>query len=315
MQVELSTISRDRLARLASRAIGAFAVVCIALATALPASAATLERIRETGRIKLGYFADAPPFSSRSEGGTPEGYAIALCQQIAEQAKTQLALPGMTVEWVPVTLDSRLREVQQGGIDLLCAPTSVTLTRRQEVSFSIPIFAAGNRVVVRADAPVVLRQALAEAPSMRPVWRGQPAAKVLEGTSFAVVSGTTTEKWLEGRRAAFQVDASIVPVPDYRTGLQQLYDRKVNVFVGDRALVLGAMDDSARRDLVVLDRLLTAEPGALALARGDEDFRLLVDSALSQLYGSSGFPELYKTWFGEFDENTRSFFLWNTPAQ
>ena len=314
MQVERFAASSGHLQRLASRAIASFAVVGFALA-AMPASAATLDRIRETGTIKLGYLTDARPFSFRNESGAAEGYAVALCQQVADQAKKELALPGLTVEWVPVTLENRLREVQQGSIDLLCTPTSVTLARRQDVAFSIPVFAGGNRAVLRADAPAALRDALAESRSTRAVWRGSPAAKVLKGTSLAVVAGTTSEKWLEGRRAALQVDARIVPVPDYRSGLQQLLDRKVDVLFGERSLVLGAMSDSQRKDLVILDRLFTQESAALALARGDDDFRLLVDRSLSQLYASDGFAEVYKRWFGEFDDKTRTYFIWNTPGE
>ena len=47
------------------------------------------------------------------------------------------------------------------------------------------------------------------------------------------------------------------------------------------------------RDLVVLDRRFTVEPIALAMRRGDEDFRLLVDRALSQLLASDAFRTLY----------------------
>lgn len=315
MQVEPSAILTGRLARLASRAIAGFAVACIALATAMPASAATLERIRQTGHIKLGYVVDARPFSYRNEAGTADGYSVALCQRIAEQVRTQLALPQLAVDWVPVTIDSRLREVQQGNVDLLCTLLTVTQARRQEVAFSIPIFGGGNRAVLRADAPSVLREVLAEASAARPVWRGAPAAKVLQGTSFAVVSGTTTQSWLESRRTRFQIDARIIPVPDYQTGLRQLLDRKVDVFFGDRAIVLGAMDGVARQKLMILDRLFTQELAALALARNDDDFRLLVDSTLSRIYVSNELADLYTKWFGPFSDNARTFFLWNTLPQ
>ena len=110
------------------------------------------------------------------------------------------------------------------------------------------------------------------------------------------------------------MDARIVNVADYRSGLQQLHDGKVDVFFGERSVVLGAMSDSERKDLVILDRLFTHEPLALALARGDEDFRLLIDRSLSQLYSSSEFGELYKRWHGEFDDKARTYFLWNTPG-
>ena len=75
------------------------------------------------------------------------------------------------------------------------------------------------------------------------------------------------------------------------------------------------LSDKEREDLVILDRLFTHEPLALALARGDEDFRLLVDRSLSQLYASDGFGELYTRWFGEFDDKSRTYFIWNTPGE
>jgi len=55
--------------------------------------------------------------------------------------------------------------------------------------------------------------------------------------------------------------------------------------------------------------------GPKALARDDDDFRLLVDRALSQLYPTNGFRDLYKKWIGDFDQATQTFFLWSTPAQ
>ena len=202
---------------------------------AMPASAATLDRIRETGSIKLGYLADARPFSFPTRPGAAEGYTVALCQRVADQVKKGLALPNLRVDWVPVTPDNRLSDVQQGNIDLLCAPTSATLARRQDVSFSIPIFPGGNRAVRACGCSRRLREALGESKSPRAVWRGTPAAKVLKGTTFAVVAGTTSDTWLKSRRAALQVDARIVPVVDYRTGLQQLRDGKVDVFFGERS--------------------------------------------------------------------------------
>jgi polar amino acid transport system substrate-binding protein len=315
MQPERTAIWRRHRALIASHAIAAFVVASSALAALTPASAATLDRIRQTGQIRLGYLADARPFTYLNESGAPEGYAATLCQQIAGELKMQLALPDLKVEWSPVTIDSRLGSVQRGEIDLLCTPLSVTLSNREQASFSIPIFAAGNRAVVRADAPAALRDALGETPSTKPVWRGSPAAKVLEKTTFAVVPGTSTEKWLESRRASLQIDAKIAPVADYRTALQQLLDRKVNVFFGERTAVLGAMDDSMRQNLVVLDRLFTHEPVALALARDNDEFRLAVDGALRKVYASPDFPALYTKWFGAFDERTRLYFLWNTPGE
>ena len=305
MHVEFFEASRGHRFWLASGLLAIVAGMLAAFA-AIPATAGTLDRIRESGRIKLGYVVDQRPFSYRSEAGEPEGYGVDLCRQIAAEVKTRI--PGLAVDWVPVTADRRIGEVELGSIDLLCAPMSVTLARRKDVAFSIPVFAAGNRAVMRADSAAVLRDALGETHAVRPVWRGSPAAKVLKGTTFGAVTGTTTADWLEERRAAFQVDAKIVQVADYRSGLQQLRERKIDVLFGEGSSVLGAMDDAARKDLVVFDRQFTREAGALALSRNDDDFRLLVDAALSRFFESGDFRALYSKSFGAFDDRTRAFF-------
>jgi polar amino acid transport system substrate-binding protein len=297
---------------LASRFTAALTFMALACALALPASAATLDRIKETGSIKLGYLVDARPFTSRSEGGSVEGYSAALCEQVVAQVKTQLSLPHLAVEWVPVGIQDHLRQVQQGNVDLLCVPAAVTLDRREAVSFSIPVFPGGMRAVLRADAPQQLRDALAEKPSPTPVWRGSPAAKVLEKTTFVVVPGTTTEEWLARTAKQLQIDAKIVTAPDYRSALLQVLQYKADVFFGDRAVVLGALSPAQRKDFQVLDRRLTHEAASLALAHDDEAFRLVVDRALSQLYESPSFGDLYSKWFGDFDDDARTFFQWVT---
>ena len=209
MHVEFFEASRGHRFWLASGLLAIVAGMLAAFA-AIPATAGTLDRIRESGRIKLGYLVDQRPFSYRNEAGEPEGYGVDLCRQIAAEVKTRM--PGLAVDWVPVTADRRIGEVELGSIDLLCSPMSVTLARRKDVAFSIPVFAAGNRAVMRADSAAVLRDALGETQTLRPVWRGSPAAKVLKGATFGAVTGTTTADWLEERRAAFQVDAKIVQV-------------------------------------------------------------------------------------------------------
>ena len=296
----------------ASAFTAALTFIALACAMALPASAATLDRIKETGRIKLGYLVDARPFTSLSEGGSVEGYGVALCGHVVEEVKTQLALGHLTVEWAAVRIEDQVRDVQHGNVDLLCVPAAMTLGRREEVSFSVPVFPGGVRAVLRADAPQQLRDALAEKPSPKPTWRGSPAAKVLERTTFVVVPGMTTEQWLARTAKKLQMDARTVTAPDYRSALQQLQQHKADVFFADRAAVFGVLDPAQRKDFLVLDRRLTHEAVSLALPRGDEAFRLLVDRTLSQMYESPSFGDLYRKWFGDFDDDARTFFEWVT---
>jgi polar amino acid transport system substrate-binding protein len=275
---------------------------------AAPALADTLDRIRESGKVTLGYRTDARPFSYQDESGKPAGYSIALCEAIAESTKTDLGLSALSVEWVPVTIQDRFQAIKDSKIDLLCGAETETLGRRTQVAFSIPIFEGGIGALVRADSPPPLREVLSGKPLSGPIWRGSPA-RVLEKKTFSAVAGTTSEKWLNSQIDKLQLTATVVPVDSYATGIARVLDGSTDVFFGDRPILVDAIQgNSSGSDLVVLERLFTAEPIALALARNDDDFRLAVDRALSQLYGSPAFHDLYQKWFGEPDDTTLAFF-------
>jgi ABC-type amino acid transport substrate-binding protein len=298
--------------RIASSAIALLAVAALALAEAALASAGTLDQIKTGARIRLGYRSDARPLSYRDESGSPAGYSVALCQRIADATKAELGLADLTVQWVPVTIENRFRAVQQGEVDLVCGAETATLARRSEVAFSIPTFPGGIGALLRTDAPARLREVLSgRRPEFRPYWRGT-AGQILQAQTFSVVTGTTSEGWLAGRLKDFQITAKVAPVESYEVGIRGVLDRSANVLFGDRAILLDAAKRSAfAGDLVVLNRFFTYEPLALALARGDEDLRLVVDRALSRLYRSGEIGALYATWCGEPDENALTFFRWN----
>jgi hypothetical protein len=111
----------------------------------------------------------------------------------------------LAVEWVPVTLEGRFRDVQQGKVDLLCGADTVTLARREEVSFSIPVFPGGIGVLLHADSSFRLRQILTKGEAARrPLWRASPA-QILEQQTFSVVADTTSESWLRERRETLKI--------------------------------------------------------------------------------------------------------------
>ena len=70
-------------------------------------------------------------------------------------------------------------------------------------------------------------------------------------------------------------------------------------YFGDRAILsylASKSPDSAR--LRVADNYFSIEPYALALAHGDEDFRLAVDRALSHIYRSGEIATVFAHTFG-----------------
>ncbi|MBC9252301.1 hypothetical protein A9179_18680 [Pseudomonas alcaligenes] len=279
----------------------------------LLAEAQTLERIRSSQQLNIGYQANLAPFSSTLDG-QPRGYAIELCQQVVEQIRQQPGFERLQQSFRALDTQEGLEAVRDGSLDLFCGATSETLERRGQVSFSVPIYAAGRGVVVRRDAPQSLVQALnGGGQQAAPQWRAN-IARVLGNHRFLVLKGSTTEIWARERVRELGLAASIRAVDNLREGMELLDRGQADAFFSDRVLMHNWLASSGMDGrLQVLDRLFDLEPMGLVLARGDEDFRLLVDTTLSRLYRSGRIESIYGRYFGPPSEPVKLLFRAYAP--
>jgi ABC-type amino acid transport substrate-binding protein len=311
-----STDKGENMEHNTTRLVLASLVPLLTLLAATPSAAAgtALDRIKESGKLNLGY-GDERPFSYKDESGKPAGYAIALCDKIADGLKADLGLPSLSVNYVLVSREEALQAVATGKIDILCAAAVPSLAARKEVSFSIAIFASGVGAVVRADASARLKDVLmGRVLPTSPVWRGN-ADVLLRQSTVSVVPGSRAERALNARLGELEIIPKFFPVNDNAAGVAAVADGHSNVFFGERAALLDSVKRSGSADLQVLDRYFTREPLALAVPRGDEDFRLAVDTALSGLYRSADFRDIYSKAFGSISENTLSIFRVGAPPE
>ena len=73
--------------------------------------AGVLESIQQTGKLKIGYRTDAPPFSYKNEIGEPTGYTVNLCRAVAAIVGRRLKR-SISITYVPVTAKNRLEAVR-----------------------------------------------------------------------------------------------------------------------------------------------------------------------------------------------------------
>jgi ABC-type amino acid transport substrate-binding protein len=233
----------------------------------------------------MGYREDAIPFSYKSDIGEAVGYTVDLCRTIASRLKADLGLGKLSIDYVPVTTEDRFKAVKDGRIDILCGATTATLSRRELVDFSLPTFISGASVLLRADGP--------------------EGMKALGGHKVGVRGSTTTEEALRNTLTKLSVDAEVVTVSDHQDGLQRLEKGEISAYFGDRAiLIFLAAKSKARGNLRLSDQHFTVEPYALALPRGDHDFRLAVDRTLSRVYRSGAIETLFTSTFGKAAQPT-----------
>ena len=80
-----------------------------------------------------------------------------------------------------------------------------------------------------------------------------------------------------------------------------LDEGKVDAFSSDQVVLIGqVIARNKPQDYFLSGELFSFEPFALAVPRGDADFQLIADRALSQLNRSGQIAGIYRKWFGRF---------------
>ena len=239
-----------------------------------------LKKIRDTKTITIAYRTDALPFSFADGKSVPTGYTVDICKRVVASLEQQLKIQGLQVNWTPATSQNRLELVAKKQADMECGATTATLSRMETVDFSSFVFIDGTGVLVRNDA-------------------GVKSFADLAGKRVAAIAGTTNEKALAEAIKKRLVNATVVPVQTRDEGLAALEAGKVQGFASDKVLIVGLsgkVKDPTQYTMLTED--LSFEPYAIVLPRGDPQFRLAVNRALSQLYRSPAIGELWNRWFG-----------------
>jgi polar amino acid transport system substrate-binding protein/glutamate/aspartate transport system substrate-binding protein len=251
----------------------------LAASAASVQAAGVLDRAKETGELRIGFRADTRPFSYRDEQGVARGYSVDLCHAVAAEAAAATDRPDLRAVEVEVAANDRLDAVQTGKVDLLCEATTVTLSRRERVDFSLPTFATGATLLYPAG--------------------GATRFEDLVGKKVGVLEGSTTEAGLQRALERADIAAEVVPVPSHTAGIDRLAKGEIAAYFGDGAVLLYNLLQSPAKDrLRMSDLVLSFEPYALALPKGDEEFRLVVDRALAKLSRSGDVALLFERNFG-----------------
>ena len=118
------------------------------------ARADTMEKIKASGSIAIGYREASPPFSFLGADGTPIGYSVDLCNRIAAAVKAELRLGELAVRYVPVVPETRIEKLVGGEIDIECGSTTRTIARQAQVDFTLLTFITGTELLVRIGSAV-----------------------------------------------------------------------------------------------------------------------------------------------------------------
>ena len=239
----------------------------------------TLKKVKETNSITVGYRESSIPFSYLDNNGKPIGYAMELCGKVVDAVKADLKMPGLKVNYTPVTSSNRIPLLENGTIDLECGSTTNSVARQKQVAFGPTYFVINVTAAVKKDS-------------------GISDFAQLAGKTIVTTSGTTAVPLLKKYEKTKDMEFKEIYGKDHAESFLLMADGRASAFVMDDILLAGQIANSKDPAAYkILPGSLRQEPYSMMLRKDDPQFKALVDKTIDGVMKSGEINKIYTKWF------------------
>lgn len=248
--------------------------------TAATSNEKTLDKIKKSGEIVVGYRDSSIPFSYIADKpNEPVGYAHDLEMKIVDAVKKKLNMPDLKVRYNLITSQTRIPLVQNGTIDFECGSTTNNKERQQQVAFSNGFFEVGTRLLTAKDS-------------------GIKDFADLKGKTVVTTAGTTSERYIRQYNDEKQMGINIISAKDHGEAFLMLESGRAVAFMMDDVLLAGEKAKAKDPEKwVIVGTPQTYEIYGCMMRKGDTDFKAVADAALADVYKSGEINNIYNKWF------------------
>jgi|GEM_PF-204075 len=232
-----------------------------------------LDRIAETGVVRVGVRNDNPPISFIDENGDWVGFDLELAAALADEL-------GAELELVPVDGTTRISFLESGQVDMSVASMNHTRSRDEAIDFSVTYFWDNQSFLVRTGEYSNIDELF-----------GETVAASAGSSAIDSWTGYATENGGES--------GDIVEFEDKLAAVQAVRDGAVEGYTEDNITMLS---------LAAGDPNLTLLPGGhnavqfgVGVPENDSEWRDVVNYALQDVWSDGQYQELYDFWFVEED--------------
>lgn len=238
-----------------------------------------LKKIKDSGAITMGVRDASGAMSFTLGPGSYTGFHVEVCQRVVADIGKALQLEKIEVKYQLVTPQNRIALVQNGTVDIECGTTTNNAARQKDVAFAPTLYVEGVRIAVKAVSGIV-----------------SPAQ--LAGKSVAATTGTTSVQILRKLKRDGAGEIAEVLAKDNSEGFLLLESGRVEGFAADGQILATLISKSREpAQYKLLDQVLSVEPIAIMLPKGDAAFKKLVDQSVVSLARSGEAARLYDKWF------------------
>lgn len=251
--------------------IGA-AVLAAAAILAIPANAqSSLEKILETGKLRVGTTGDFNPMTVRDiASGGYRGHEIDVATELAKDM-------GVELELVPTDWKTMIAGVQTDKFDIVMSGTSMNVGRAKVVGFT-------NPTIYVTTVPMALTTNL----ETYKTWADVNKA----GIKVAVILGTVFE---EEARAAFP-DATIVTVEAPATGYQEVLSGRAEVTITSNVDAASIMEQFPAMGTFGKDEVRNPKPHGYIVQQGNQSLINFMNTWIALKKASGFYDGLSAKW-------------------
>ncbi|WP_342619537.1 amino acid ABC transporter substrate-binding protein [Rhodoferax sp. GW822-FHT02A01] len=255
-------------------ALSMSAVLCVHAQTTT-----TLDKVKASGTIAVGYRESSIPFAYLDDKAQPTGFGWEICGRIVEEVRKVTERSDLKLAPQPVTPANRIPLLTNGTIDIECGSTTNNSERQKQVAFATNYFYTGTRLIIKTGAPFKSLDDL----------KGKPVVSTTGTTNFRVIRNLNEEK---------KLGIDLLAAKDHAESLLMVQTGRAQAFAMDDILLYGLKASAANpADFEVVGDALQVEPYAIMLRKDDPAFKKLVDTTIANLVKSGEFTKLYKKWF------------------
>lgn len=261
-----------KLIALLSATVAAFSIASAAQA------GATLDHIKASKTISIGYRDASIPFSYLGADHKPIGFSLDMCTALVKRLETDLG-EKLAVNLVAVNSSNRIPLIQNGTIDIECGGTSSSTKRLEQVSFSVATFAGQSSWLAMSAG-------------------GVKSAVDLKGKTVVVTQGSNAVGIAQEISQKGGLGLNVIQAKDHAELLLMLTSGRASAFLEDDILLAGLKAQYDKPEaLALLPDQYTKVYYGLMFSKDDPQFKATVDDVLSKLMASGDFTKLYDKWF------------------
>jgi len=226
----------------------------LGLASTLPnlVNAATLEQVMKKGVLNCGVSTGIPGFSATDSKGVWKGIDVDFCRSVAAAVLGDAS----KVKFIPLTAKERFTALQSGEIDVLARSSTWTATRDTSLglNFAGVNYYDGQGFLINKDL-------------------GVTSAKELDGASFCIQAGTTTELNLTDYFKSNNMEYKAVTFDTSGQTIDAFKKGRCDAVTSDASQLYGLkikLDNP--NSAMVLPEIISKEPLGPVVRQGDDEW-------------------------------------------